>query len=258
MEQLGRILDTTLGLPAPALAALGLWLAGMISLPILKWTRGDRAVPLGISVGVILQAAAALAVLGSAWSAPRVLAAAVLVPACGWAVEFLGSRTGFPFGPYHYTKRLQPQLGKVPILIPIAWLMMAPAAWAVAEALAPDAPLALRSVIAGGAFMAWDLYLDPQMVAWGFWKWDRRGAYFGIPIVNFVGWWVAASLMCLLVGLAVGGIGVPQAPLLAMYGITWLLQAGGLAFFWGLPGPALAGFVGMGAFAVSAVLSTPA
>ena len=45
----------------------------------------------------------------------------------GWTAEAIGSKTGFPFGAYHYTDRLQPQLLGVPLLIPLAWLMMLPA-----------------------------------------------------------------------------------------------------------------------------------
>ena len=33
-----------------------------------------------------------------------------------------------------------------------------------------------------------------------------------------------------------------------IYILTWLLELGGLAFFWGLPGPAAGGALGMGAF----------
>jgi hypothetical protein len=35
--------------------------------------------------------------------------------------------------------------------------------------------------------------------------------------------------------------------LITIYAITWVLETIGLAFFWGMPGPALCGFFGMGA-----------
>jgi uncharacterized membrane protein len=38
----------------------------------------------------------------------------------------------------------------------------------------------------GGLIMtAWDLIMDPIMVAGGNWVWDVKGAYFGIPLQNF-------------------------------------------------------------------------
>ncbi len=35
---------------------------------------------------------------------------------------------------------------------------------------------------------AWDLVIDPVMVAGGNWVWDVKGAYFSIPLQNFWGW----------------------------------------------------------------------
>ena len=37
---------------------------------------------------------------------------------------------------------------------------------------------------------AWDLIMDPIMVAGGNWVWDVKGAYFGIPLQNYWGWWL--------------------------------------------------------------------
>ena len=50
----------------------------------------------------------------------------------------------------------------------------------------------LLSVAAvGGLVMtAWDLVMDPIMVSGGHWVWDTNGAYFGIPLQNFWGWWL--------------------------------------------------------------------
>jgi len=47
-------------------------------------------------------------------------------------------------------------------------------------------------VAACGALVmtAWDLAMDPMMVAGGHWVWEVKGAYFGIPLQNFWGWWL--------------------------------------------------------------------
>jgi putative membrane protein len=59
--------------------------------------------------------------------------AALLVFLLAWAVEHAGVTTGIPFGRYHYTGALQPQLfGTVPLAIPCAWLMVAAGAWQLA------------------------------------------------------------------------------------------------------------------------------
>ena len=52
------------------------------------------------------------------WSADR---AEVLAE----AKESIGVATGYPFGQYHYTGTLGPAVLGVPVLVPLAWVMMA-------------------------------------------------------------------------------------------------------------------------------------
>ncbi|MBK9747058.1 MAG: carotenoid biosynthesis protein [Chloroflexi bacterium] len=68
-----------------------------------------------------------------AWGGRRALTTIGVIVALAWLTEFIGHTTGFPFGSYDYTPRLQPQVGGVPLLIPLAWLMMLPPAWAMAR-----------------------------------------------------------------------------------------------------------------------------
>jgi uncharacterized membrane protein len=46
------------------------------------------------------------------------------------------------------------------------------------------------AAIGGLAMTAWDLVMDPVMVAGGHWVWDTNGSYFGIPLQNYWGWWL--------------------------------------------------------------------
>ena len=89
-----------------------------------------------------------------------------------WAIEAIGTATGFPFGSYSYTDHLQPQLLGVPLFIPLAWMMMLPPSWAVAQRLSSSKGKLVFLVLGALAFTAWDLFLDPQMVKWGLWVWD--------------------------------------------------------------------------------------
>jgi len=121
-----------------------------------------------------------------------------------------------------------------------------PPAWAVAERLTGGARGVGFVVLSGLAFTAWDLFLDPQMVAWGFWEWEQPGGYFGIPWVNFAGWFAASALMTALIAPAP----LPVAPLLLIYAVTWFLETVGQAVFWRMPGSALVGSAAMGLFVV--------
>ncbi|MBN1640502.1 MAG: carotenoid biosynthesis protein [Anaerolineae bacterium] len=216
------------------------WVAITVSLPLARWFWSDRGMRWSVAAGVVAQAAAVLAILGAAWGWGQAFLAALAIVCIGWGVEYVGSHTGFPFGRYHYTPRLQPQLGAVPLLIPLAWLMMVPPAWAVAQGIA-GARLLPFAALGGIAMAAWDLFLDPQMVSWRLWLWDQRGGYFGIPWRNYAGWIGAVALMTLIVRPAE----LPQG-LVLVYALTWLLETVGLGIFWRQPGPALCGFAGMG------------
>jgi putative membrane protein len=238
----------------PWAAALWLWLALLIATPISMWIGGAGLFPLMATLGVLAQTGVTLMTLAGTWSLARIAKVMVVVLIGAWGVEELGLVTGFPFGRYTYTQALQPQLAGVPLLIPLAWLMMLPPAWAAAEAILAGWQerlgiwyALLQAVLAGLAFTAWDLYLDPQMVSRGLWVWGHRLAgYFGIPWSNFIGWWLSATLLTL----AVRPLRLPRARLLAIYSLTWAFQAIGLGIFWGQPGPALAGLIGMGMWVV--------
>jgi putative membrane protein len=215
----------------------------MIVQPIVLWTWGQTALQRGLSLAVLVQAATVLAILGEAWGFKRTAGALAVVALTSFLAEWIGNRTGFPFGSYHYTDVLQPQLAGVPLLIPLAWMMMLPPAWAVAQLISKKEGRDIRFVLlAALGITLWDLFLDPQMVGWNFWVWEFPGLYFGIPLVNFMGWLLVSALITWLVGPR----DLPTGPLMAVYVITWLLQTIGQGLFWAQPGPALFGFLGMG------------
>lgn len=108
------------------------------------------------------------------------------------ASELLGTMVGVPFGPYRYTHLLGPKwFDHVPVLIPISWFTMALPSYALA---APEAARVspVRRVLVGSLILlAWDLALDPAMSgATPYWLWATRGAYYGMPLMNLVGWFV--------------------------------------------------------------------
>ncbi len=231
------------------------WLLAMIAIPIMSWVIGNAVLPWGVLISVILLVSAVLGVLRQAWGSVRTLRMAAIILPVAWLIEWLGSTTGFLFGHYHYTNLLQPQLGHVPLLIPLAWLMMLPPAWAVAAVIMRGRTGLWFILISAMAFTAWDLFLDPQMVNWGYWVWDGNplgaGSYFGIPWLNFLGWLVSAVLLTFLVQPK----HIPVQPLVLIYVITWILQTIGQLFFWHMPGPALTGFFAMGSLLILALAS---
>jgi putative membrane protein len=50
--------------------------------------------------------------------------------------------------------------------------------------------------IAAALLTATDLLIDPLgSGALGFWRWSTPGLYFGVPLSNFVGWFLVSLLM---------------------------------------------------------------
>jgi len=164
--------------------------------------------------------------------------------------ESLGVASGWIYGPYHYTDKLGPMfLGLVPGLIPLAWFMMMYPSLVMAERLVPPGvgtryDLSVAAV--GGVVMtAWDLVMDPLMTHAGHWVWEVQGAYFGVPLQNFWGWWLTTFVVFLLF-LRIGGArSLPSRIRLDPLALLlYLLTAAGdvvAAFLAGLDGVALAG-----------------
>ncbi len=238
----------------PALVLLAAWLLTLLTMPFSARKGGARAETQSIIAGVILQAATVVAILLADWSPLQVGGTVAGVLVLSWLAEFVGSHTGFTFGRYSYTRRLQPQLGQVPVLIPFAWLMMLPPAWAIGGAIA-GAYQGLAFILASSlAFTAWDLFLDPQMVAWGMWVWQdserkrgrRRSGYFGIPWSNYVGWAGVSALITWAWSVLMPQETMPREALTFIYALTWGMETFAQLVFWHLPGPALSGALGMG------------
>jgi uncharacterized membrane protein len=121
----------------------------------------------------------------------------------GNVFENLGVRGGFPFGGYYFTDVTGPKLFAVPILLGLAYLGMAYLSWTLARVILGgmrNPLIGLRIVtvplVAACIMVAWDLAMDS---VWSTivhaWIWRDGGAYYGVPISNFLGWYVTVFLI---------------------------------------------------------------
>lgn len=175
----------------------------------------------------VLAAFAAFAALltlrvGRAWVPAA--AALYLASLCS---ELAGTTWGVPFGEYGYRSALGWMwLGRVPAVIPLSWFYMAVPSYALVRRLlrrGGGAPGPAAEVLLGAALLtAWDLALDPAMsAATSYWWWGERGVYYGMPLLNLLGWFVT---------------GVVLTGLLAAFRTErWLerVPTGALVSFWG-------------------------
>lgn len=173
----------------------------------------------------------------------------LLTAGFGLAIEALGTATGVPFGRYEYADSLGPRILDVPLVVPLAWAMMAYPAMVVGNRIARGRPPIARIAASALALASWDVFLDPQMVSAGHWHWSRSHglALAGVPLGNFAGWLLASAvLMTLLHCLLPATNRHSEALPLGLYAWTYVSSLlANLAFF-GRPTVALAGGLAMG------------
>jgi uncharacterized membrane protein len=173
----------------------------------------------------------------------------------GLLAEAVGTRTGRPFGRYRYAGTLGPQVLDVPVVVPLAWTMLAQPAVQLGRRLARNQPGRRRDVVAvataAWTLASWDLFLDPQMTAAGHWTFTEPRPHLpgvpGIPLSNYAGWLLTAAVMCtalhrLLPEDRERSHAVPAT----LLGWTWLGSALGNAVFFRRPVVAAYGGVAMG------------
>jgi uncharacterized membrane protein len=238
-----------------------------VAYPLVSGTGRDALTVLT----VLLFAATSLA--HAAVSRGRRAAVAVLAVLAGGGLlaDAVGVATGFPFGAYRFAGTLGPAVLGVPLVIPFGWLMMGWPAYLVGARLGHRGGRAGRVLVAGWALASWDLFLDPQLVAAGHWRWlspgPARPGVPDVPLSNYAGWLLVAIVLmtALDVVLEPGpdtGAGTDlRAPLptdLLAYGLyLWTYGSSVLAHaaFLGLPASALWGGLGMGVVAVPLALA---
>ena len=111
--------------------------------------------------------------------------------------EAVGTATGVPFGQYEYADSLGAKLIGVPVVVPLAWAMFAYPCLLVGQRLARSS--AGATAVGAWALVAWDLFLDPQMVEAGHWRWTDVEVGMphaaDVPVSNTLGWLVVATVM---------------------------------------------------------------
>jgi len=125
--------------------------------------------------------------------ARRGLTALVVLSVLPVLVEAAAIFTGFPYGEFTYSGQLGYMvLGVVPWSVAFAYPPILLGSMAYASRLRRDR---LGFTALSAIFnVAVDLVVDPGAVHSGFWSWSQPGAYFGVPVANFLGWLLTGFL----------------------------------------------------------------
>jgi len=205
---------------------------------------------------VLLYAITSLAHAAITRGASAFVGVVVVTVVFGFAVEVLGVHSGFPFGHYAYDGSLGARLFGVPLVIAGAWTMLAWPAALTARVLVR--PFAARVVLGAWALATWDVFLDPQMVAAGHWRWADPSTHLpgvaDVPLSNYAGWLLISALMSLALQWVLDGstarAGASDLVPRVLYVWTWASSALGFAVFLHLLAAAAWGVVAMGSVAV--------
>ena len=124
-----------------------------------------------------------------------------------YGIEYIGTKTGFPYGDFGYEVPLGPMLFDViPLGLPVFFLPLVLNSYLLCLLLlggrASSVFVRLPAVIA--TVLAVDLVLDPAAVALGFWSYGG-GVYYGVPLSNYAGWVLSATVATVLVDVAFDG-----------------------------------------------------
>lgn len=197
---------------AMAIVFLLFWIGGLASYRILGGPPpgSEWAAPAFLWMGGMLMAAQ---------FPPRVAIKLLVAGMAGWASEWLGVKTGFPFGGYQYTDALGPAMAGAPLAMIPAWILLAGHALALLEIAGIRDRWAATGL--GACWMtAVDLIIDPLAAGpLNYWAWRHKGWYFGIPATNFAGWLLVSAALLAFIG-----------PVRAPRGAGWT-GAGIVAFF---------------------------
>ena len=169
-----------------------------------------------------------------------------------YAIETVGTQTGWPYGSFAYTIDLGPMLGGVPVALPVFFVPLVVNAYLLCLLLLGERARNtwLRLLTVSAAVVAMDVVLDPGAVSLGFWTFDG-GAFYGVPLSNYAGWVLSAVVAVVALDRAFDLASVlarlRRCPFMLDDMVSFVILWGGINVWFGNLLPALvAGLFGIG------------
>lgn len=157
-------------------------------------------------------------------------------------LESSAINTGFPYGDFIYNDLLGEKVfGLTPWTVAFAWPpILLLAFWYVKNKFHGKISWWQLALYVAIMAMAVDLVLDPAAVYLGFWEWREPGFYYGVPLVNFLGWILSCFIGALILNKLWVKKTVPLAISYSGLGVLWFWTVANIFMFQIIP--AVVGF----------------
>jgi putative membrane protein len=143
----------------------------------------------------------------------------------GLLIESSAIHTGFPYGAFIYNDLLGEKVfGLTPWTVAFAWPpILLLAFWFVRSSKTTEVSNSWWKTGIFTAFLAMsvDLVLDPAAVYLGFWEWREPGFFYGVPLVNFLGWLLSCFIGAIILHFLWGKTKVPEALSYSGIAVLW-------------------------------------
>lgn len=122
--------------------------------------------------------------------------------------EYIGINYGAPLGVrYHYLENFKPKIFGLPLLVWVFWCIFIYIGYSLTNSIfiyflkenyniviKKNLNIILFSLFDGFIVLIFDIFIDPVAVKFGLWRWENyKVSYFGVPIGNFVGWYIITA-----------------------------------------------------------------
>lgn len=113
------------------------------------------------------------------------------------SIETIALITGFPYSSFHYNHLIGYQIGGyAPYTVPFAYVPIILGCLYLASIITTNK---IKFVLSSTFFvLITDMMLDPAAVALNFWTYETNGLYYGVPLMNFLGWIITGVIASLI------------------------------------------------------------
>jgi len=106
----------------------------------------------------------------------------------GFAVEAIGTNTGFVFGNYTYGKSLGVKLFQTPLVMAVNWMVLVYLVYDLLKGW--NINFMLKSLVSSVILVIYDFVMEPVAIALNMWTWDTVNP----PLHNYIGWFLVSLL----------------------------------------------------------------